>query len=121
MLAVLLSASTLQADGVTAYHVLRPGETLWFVAQVYYGDGNEFTKMLAANHLRKPEDVDVGQELVIPNPMWVETMPKFDDHFRALFHQRSVALARKHALKVQSEAALSTEQDRTPAAAKRSK
>jgi len=94
-LLVFFSARPLQADGVTAFHVLRPGETLWFVAQIYYNDGNEYKKLLAANHLQKAEDVDIGLEISIPNPMWLETMPTFAEHYSKLFKQRSVALQKK--------------------------
>ena len=81
------SALSTAASGVSAYHKLKPHETIWFVAQIYYDSGYDYKKILEANHILRPEDVVVDQELVIPNPKWLETMPEFQAHFRlSLIH-----------------------------------
>ena len=92
MILIVIFSRPLQADGVMAYHKLKPGETIWFLSQVYYDDGNEYKKILAANHMLRPEDVVVDQELAIPNPTWLETMPEFQNHLQKLSKSRALAL-----------------------------
>ena len=47
-------------------HVIVAGDTLWDLAKTYYGDANEWHKLLAANHDLKPRHLSVGRELTIP-------------------------------------------------------
>jgi 5'-nucleotidase len=47
-------------------HVTVAGDTLWDLAKTYYGDANEWRKLLAANHNLKPRHLAVGHELTIP-------------------------------------------------------
>ncbi|MFI6868272.1 LysM peptidoglycan-binding domain-containing protein [Nocardia sp. NPDC050406] len=50
----------------TRTHTVAPGETLWAIAEQYYGDGNRYTDIAAASGIANPDMIDVGQELVIP-------------------------------------------------------
>ena len=95
LLLLVSSGVTIHAVGVTAYHKVRPGETLWFIAQVYYGNGYDYAKIMTANHLLSPDSVVAGQEVSIPDPQWVETMPKFAAHYAELASQREVALEKQ--------------------------
>ncbi|MBB3611129.1 5'-nucleotidase C-terminal domain-containing protein [Rhizobium sp. BK602] len=49
-----------------ATHVIVAGDTLWDIAKAYYGNGNEWHKLLAANRNLKPHRLLVGEELKIP-------------------------------------------------------
>jgi LysM repeat protein len=50
----------------TLRHTVRSGETLWAIAERYYGDGSRYTEIAAANHLSNPSLLRVGQRLSIP-------------------------------------------------------
>jgi nucleoid-associated protein YgaU len=47
-------------------HTVEAGDILFDIAQVYYGDGNKWPKIAAANGNIKPESLQVGQKLLIP-------------------------------------------------------
>lgn len=49
-------------------HVIREGDTLWSIAQKYYGDGRLHTRLEEANHeaLAKKRGLDVGQRIRVP-------------------------------------------------------
>jgi 5'-nucleotidase len=47
-------------------HVIVAGDTLWDIAKTYYGDANDWHKLLAANRNLKPHRLLVGEELKIP-------------------------------------------------------
>src|SRR5262249_49079661 len=50
-------------------HVVAEGETLYGLAEQYYGDGQRFVELYRANRdvLKRPERLEVGTVLVIPN------------------------------------------------------
>ena len=49
-------------------HVVQKGDTLWKIADEYYGDGRLYTKIFEANRdvLKDPDHIKPGQELRIP-------------------------------------------------------
>ncbi len=49
-------------------HVVQKGDTLWKIADEYYGDGRLYTKIFEANRdvLADPDKIKPGQELRIP-------------------------------------------------------
>jgi 5'-nucleotidase/UDP-sugar diphosphatase len=47
-------------------HTVENGDILFDIAQVYYGDGNQWPKIAAANDDLKPENLKIGQQLTIP-------------------------------------------------------
>ena len=49
-------------------HIVQPGDTLWFIAEKYYGDGTKWERIFAANYeiLKDPPLGLVGQRLIIP-------------------------------------------------------
>lgn len=51
---------------LTRKHTVVAGDTLWDLAQRFYGDGSLFTLIAAANHLPDPDVIKVGQVLRIP-------------------------------------------------------
>ncbi len=52
----------------TQYHEVVKGDTLWKIAEKYYGDGNLYTNIFEANRdiLKDPNTIQVGQKLRIP-------------------------------------------------------
>ena len=52
----------------TQYHVVKKGDTLWKIAENYYGDGKLYKKIFEANKdiLKDPNVIKVGQKLRIP-------------------------------------------------------
>lgn len=53
---------------VKQYHEVKKGDTLWKIAEKYYGDGNLYKTIFEANRdiLKKPDVIQVGQKLQIP-------------------------------------------------------
>jgi nucleoid-associated protein YgaU len=56
------------AFDATQYHEVVSGETLWKIAERYYGDGNLYKTIFEANQdiLKDPNVIKVGQKLRIP-------------------------------------------------------
>lgn len=65
-------AVTPQVQGTTTTtntkHIVQKSEGLWQIAQKYYNDGYQYTKIYEANRdkMKSPEDISVGMELTIP-------------------------------------------------------
>ncbi|GAX42880.1 hypothetical protein NIES4075_38850 [Tolypothrix sp. NIES-4075] len=47
-------------------HTVEAGDTLFDIAQAYYGDGNQWQKISAANGNIQPQSLQIGQQLQIP-------------------------------------------------------
>lgn len=52
----------------TQYHEVVKGDTLWKIAERYYGDGSLYTNIFEANQdiLKDPNKIKIGQKLRIP-------------------------------------------------------
>ena len=52
----------------TQYHEVKKGDTLWKIAEHYYGDGSLYKDIFEANKdiLKDPNVIKVGQKLKIP-------------------------------------------------------
>lgn len=48
-------------------HIIFPGDSLWTIAQHYYGDGARWKEIADANNLTSYSILSAGQELNIPN------------------------------------------------------
>lgn len=53
--------------GLPTTHVVKDSETLWSIAEHYYGSGYNFADVVAENKLKNADDIKVGTELSIPN------------------------------------------------------
>lgn len=60
-----ITESAAQTEKVTEYVVL-PGEYLWQIAEKVYGDGNQMNKLIDANRIPYPYNVEEGQKLLVP-------------------------------------------------------
>lgn len=47
-------------------HVVEPGENLWKIAEYYYRSGYNTGEIMKANGISNPNDIEVGQKIVIP-------------------------------------------------------
>jgi nucleoid-associated protein YgaU len=63
---IQLSISSDASASTQKTHTVVYGDTLWKIAQQYYGDGSQYTKIVQANDIKNPSVIDVGQKLVIP-------------------------------------------------------
>lgn len=48
------------------YYVVQKGDTLWAIAKKYYGNGNQYPKIVKANNIKNPDLIYPGQKLLIP-------------------------------------------------------
>lgn len=58
---LLLSAA---ADART--YVMKPGDTLWDLANTYYGDPTVYPVFLELNNIDNPRTIPVGKEIIVP-------------------------------------------------------
>lgn len=63
MLIILLVALTSCFGGGGVYHTVRGGETLWRISRTY---DVKIEKVIRANHIRDPRDINIGTRLYIP-------------------------------------------------------
>lgn len=47
-------------------YIVQDGDTLWGIANQFYGNGAEYTKIQEANNIDNPRLLQIGTELVIP-------------------------------------------------------
>jgi nucleoid-associated protein YgaU len=60
------STGTRTAESDRRTHTVGPGETLWVIAERYYGDGNRYRDIAEASGVADPDSVEVGEVLIIP-------------------------------------------------------
>jgi nucleoid-associated protein YgaU len=58
-------AAPIEAPAKRIYTVVS-GDTLWAIAERFYGDGSQYPKIASANGIANPDLIMVGQELTIP-------------------------------------------------------
>lgn len=54
------------SENVTITYTVRPGDTLWGIAQRFLGDGSKYTEIMNLNELAN-DKIKVGQKLKIPS------------------------------------------------------
>lgn len=52
-------------------HVVKPGETLFGIAEMYYGNGYKWTELLQYNTWVNPDRLVVGRTIFIPDPKFM--------------------------------------------------
>ena len=63
--APVMQASNPQISGAGSYTV-KKGDTLFSIAKSRYGNGNQFSKIIAANPGLSPQTLKAGQTITIP-------------------------------------------------------
>jgi len=58
-------AASAEAPAKRIYTVVS-GDTLWAIAERFYGDGSKYPKIASANGIANPDLIMVGQQLTIP-------------------------------------------------------
>jgi len=60
-----------QLDSARRLHIVKGGETLWMLAEQYYGDGHQWTELARDNalQLKSGKPLLVGMKLRVPAPM----------------------------------------------------
>ncbi|WP_412544179.1 LysM peptidoglycan-binding domain-containing protein [Longispora sp. K20-0274] len=61
-----VSAAPAAAAPAAQTYTVQGGDTLWAIAERYYGDGNQYMKIASANGIPDPDAINVGQTLTIP-------------------------------------------------------
>lgn len=54
-------------QGLPTTHNVAKGETLWKIAETYYGSGYNFVDIVKENSLKSANVIEIGQELRIPD------------------------------------------------------
>lgn len=54
------------APGIARTYTVVPGDTLWGIAVLYYGDGTRYPEIAAANGIGNPNLIFPGQTFIIP-------------------------------------------------------
>ena len=53
------------------WYTVQPGDSLWEIAQRFYGDGNRYMEIFYANDsILDPDQIYVGQQVYIPNAVY---------------------------------------------------
>jgi len=47
-------------------YTVQRGDTLWHIAQKFYGDGKKYRLIIQANNITDPGTLAVGRKLIIP-------------------------------------------------------
>jgi hypothetical protein len=76
-------------------HQLKVDETLWFVSQLYYVQGAFYTRIMLANAITTPEDVQLGMFLYIPDPVHDPFKKNLSARYKELDKQRRHLLVKK--------------------------
>ena len=54
---------------------MEDGDTLYDIAQLYWGDGDRWAWLAADNGNVSPDTLQIGQKLYIPPPGWPDQRP----------------------------------------------
>lgn len=60
------------AVGLPTTHTVKAGETLWGIAERYYGSGFNDQDLIAANKIQNPSQIQPGQKITIPKVLQKE-------------------------------------------------
>ncbi len=61
-------------DALPGSYTVKPGDTLFTIAQKYYDDGFKYNEIVTANNMPNENSLEVGQSLTIPKLETMEVM-----------------------------------------------
>ena len=61
-----ITSTPTAGSGAGGAYTVKRGDTLYGIARAKYGDGKQYTRIVAANPGVSPQSLKVGQTLVIP-------------------------------------------------------
>lgn len=79
-------------------HIVLEDETAWFLAELYYGNGKQYPKILRENGLQRADEVGPGQVLKIKYPKFDPEDIRFDERVKRLKAKRLQAMGSKNRL-----------------------
>lgn len=91
----LIFAAVLANAEALVFHEIRNDETLWFLSEVYYGRGDQFNKIMEANHVKADTKLEKGQRILIPAPVFHPGSKEFEARFEKMRKAREAKLAKK--------------------------
>jgi hypothetical protein len=83
-------------DKNSVKHMVTKDETAWFLANVYYGKGQKYQDILAANGFSDPQEVKEGREIIIPNPKYHKGQEDFAARYSQVWEKRAQALKERN-------------------------
>lgn len=60
------AAPAVEPEPAARTHTVESGDTLWAIAERFYGDGSKYQQIADANGIANPDLIQPGQELTIP-------------------------------------------------------
>lgn len=72
----------------TTTHIVQPKETLWAIAERYYGDGAKSAVLAAYNGIDSPELLPIGACIIIPEPTVEQPLPEGESPYIFGLHDR---------------------------------
>ena len=96
IIVILITALSFFAQAESlVFHEIRNDETLWFLAEVYYGNGKLYPKIADANMLDESSKLFKGRRLLIPEPVFSPDSSDFEQRFAMLQRRRAQKLVQK--------------------------
>jgi LysM repeat protein len=68
-----------EAKKSTEVYVVRPGDSLWAIAERYLGDGNRYLELARYNHISNPSLLRTGQRIRIPGAVTPKKKKKVEE------------------------------------------
>jgi LysM repeat protein len=53
--------------GASKTYTVERGDSLWAIAERFYGDGDKYTRIAKANNITNPDRINPGQKIIIPD------------------------------------------------------
>jgi LysM repeat protein len=60
-------ATSAPAKGGSKTYTVERGDSLWAIAERFYGDGDKYTRIATANNIPNPDRINPGQKIIIPD------------------------------------------------------
>lgn len=88
----LMVFAGLRTQAYDGKYTVKKGETAWFLASLFYGEPNDYKKILETNHFQKPEEMKEGMLIQIDGPKYFSTQVTFIQRYTDLWEKRELEL-----------------------------